>query len=174
MHLGWSALPRQTSCRVLRSHLGNSDDSVHVMRICTCVKIARPRTAGAVASRPCQARVSIVCHHHTSTSSTMAGGSSHPHHKVDTVQRSGLVWGIDRGHKTERRVPATRPSRAVGPYCTPSISSSFPCGATVRSTCCQSFPCPPVPHKHRLIPLSFSKPSRFHRLPSACLSMSSR
>lgn len=114
MHLGWSALPRQTSCRVLRSHLGNSDDSVHVTRICTCVKIARPRTAGAVASRPCQARVSIVCHHHTSTSSTMAGGSSHPHHKVDTVQRSGLVWGIDRGHKTERRVPATRPSRRKG------------------------------------------------------------
>lgn len=44
----------------------------------------------------------------------MAGGSSHPHHKVDTVQRSGLVWGIDRGHKTERRVPATRPSRRKG------------------------------------------------------------
>lgn len=44
----------------------------------------------------------------------MAGGSSHPHHKVDTAQRSGLVWGVDRGHKTERRVPASRPSRRKG------------------------------------------------------------
>ncbi|PWN37412.1 putative 60S ribosomal protein L36 [Meira miltonrushii] len=44
----------------------------------------------------------------------MAGGSSHPHHKVDTVSRSGLVWGVDRGHKTERRVPVQRPSRRKG------------------------------------------------------------
>lgn len=44
----------------------------------------------------------------------MAGGSSHPHHKVDTVPRSGLVWGIDRGHKTTRRVPAVKASRRKG------------------------------------------------------------
>lgn len=44
----------------------------------------------------------------------MAGGSSHPHHKVDTVPRSGLVWGVDRGHKTERRVSVQRPSRRKG------------------------------------------------------------
>lgn len=44
----------------------------------------------------------------------MAGGSSNPHHKRDTVQRTGVVVGIDRGHKTERRVPAPRPSRRKG------------------------------------------------------------
>lgn len=44
----------------------------------------------------------------------MAGGSSNPHHKVDTAPRSGLVWGIDRGHKTTRRVPAARASRRKG------------------------------------------------------------
>lgn len=44
----------------------------------------------------------------------MAGGSSNPHHKADTVPRTGLVWGVDRGHKTERRVQAERPSRRKG------------------------------------------------------------
>ncbi|PWN90046.1 putative 60S ribosomal protein L36 [Acaromyces ingoldii] len=44
----------------------------------------------------------------------MPGGSSHPHHKKDTVQRSGLVWGVDRGHKTERRVPRAKPSNRKG------------------------------------------------------------
>lgn len=44
----------------------------------------------------------------------MPGGSSQPHHKKDTVQRSGLVWGVDRGHKTERRVPRAKPSNRKG------------------------------------------------------------
>jgi hypothetical protein len=44
----------------------------------------------------------------------MAGGSSNPHHKVDTTPRSGLVWGIGRGHKTTRRIPAARASRRKG------------------------------------------------------------
>lgn len=44
----------------------------------------------------------------------MAGGSSQPHHKVDTVPRTGLVVGIDRGFKTTRRVPAVRASRRKG------------------------------------------------------------
>ncbi|UZJ51209.1 hypothetical protein CBS101457_000529 [Exobasidium rhododendri] len=44
----------------------------------------------------------------------MAGGSSNPHHKADTAPRSGLVWGIDRGHKTTRRIPAAKASRRKG------------------------------------------------------------
>ncbi|WFD38449.1 ribosomal protein L36 [Malassezia japonica] len=35
------------------------------------------------------------------------GSSSNPAHKAG-VPRSGLVWGINRGHQTERRVPAQK------------------------------------------------------------------
>ncbi|PWN19805.1 putative 60S ribosomal protein L36 [Microstroma glucosiphilum] len=41
------------------------------------------------------------------------GNSSNPAHKAG-VPRTGLVWGINRGHKTERRVLPQRPSRRKG------------------------------------------------------------
>ncbi|SJX60472.1 probable 60S ribosomal protein L36 [Sporisorium reilianum f. sp. reilianum] len=41
------------------------------------------------------------------------GNSSNPAHKAG-VPRSGLVWGVNRGHQTERRVLAARPSNRKG------------------------------------------------------------
>lgn len=41
------------------------------------------------------------------------GNSSNPAHKAG-VPRSGLVWGINRGHQTERRVLAPRPATRKG------------------------------------------------------------
>ncbi|PWN53346.1 putative 60S ribosomal protein L36 [Violaceomyces palustris] len=43
----------------------------------------------------------------------MAGNSSNPAHKAG-VERNGLAWGINRGHKTERRVLPQRPSGKKG------------------------------------------------------------
>ncbi|CAO1639212.1 unnamed protein product [Sympodiomycopsis kandeliae] len=39
--------------------------------------------------------------------------SSNPAHKAG-VPRTGLVWGINRGHKTERRVLPAKPSHRKG------------------------------------------------------------
>ncbi|SNX81749.1 probable 60S ribosomal protein L36 [Melanopsichium pennsylvanicum] len=41
------------------------------------------------------------------------GNSSNPAHKAG-VPRTGLVWGVNRGHQTERRVLAPRPSNRKG------------------------------------------------------------
>ncbi|KAK0534233.1 ribosomal protein L36 [Tilletia horrida] len=44
----------------------------------------------------------------------MPNKSSHPNHKNDGAERSGLVWGINRGHQTTRRVVAPKPSYRKG------------------------------------------------------------
>ncbi|CEH14898.1 60s ribosomal protein l36 [Ceraceosorus bombacis] len=41
------------------------------------------------------------------------GNSSNPAHKVGTP-RTGLVWGINRGHVNTRRVPKEKASRRKG------------------------------------------------------------
>lgn len=41
------------------------------------------------------------------------GSSSNPAHKAG-VQRTGIVWGINRGHPTTRRVLAPRPVSKKG------------------------------------------------------------
>ncbi len=44
---------------------------------------------------------------------TMVRNSSNPAHKAG-VERSGLVWGINRGHQTERRILKAKPSSRKG------------------------------------------------------------